>query len=75
MASGFEARRLYRDCLRALCGIDDATAISVREQARGMMAANAHETDLKVLRVLLIDGRHSLDELAKCLGTVRSAKS
>ena len=73
IASGREARALYRDCLRALRGIDAATAAGVREEARSLFAASAEETGLAALRMLLVDGRHSLDELIKCLDTAGAA--
>ena len=66
-----EARRLYRDLLRALRGSDAATAAGVRAHARELYALHASETDLEQIRILLVDGRHSLDELKSSLGTVR----
>ena len=65
-----EARRLYRDLLRALRGSDAATAAGVRAHARELYALHASETDLEQIRILLVDGRHSLDELKSSLGTV-----
>lgn len=65
--SGLEARSLYRSCLRSLRGLDQAA--EVREHARQLFAASARETDVGRIRALLVDGRHSLDEMVKCLGT------
>ena len=67
--AGLEARRLYRQCLRSLAGTDEPTAASVREHARALFAAHADETDAGRIRSLLVDGRHSLDEMVTCLGT------
>ena len=52
-----EGKALYRDTLRALRGVDAATAQSIRESARAMYADNAAEGDPDRIRVLLIDGR------------------
>lgn len=52
-----EGKALYRDTLRALRGVDAATAQSIRESARAMYADNAAESDPDRIRVLLIDGR------------------
>ena len=70
LTGGVEARSLYRSCLRSLRGADSEVSIGVREHARCLFAANAHETDVSRIRALLVDGRHSLDELVKSLGTV-----
>ena len=67
--AGLEARRLYRQCLRSLAGTDEPTAASVREHARALFAAHADEIDAGRIRSLLVDGRHSLDEMVTCLGT------
>ena len=67
--AGLEARRLYRQCLRSLAGTDAPTAASVREHARALFAAHADEIDAGRIRSLLVDGRHSLDEMVTCLGT------
>ena len=72
VTSGREARQLYRQCLRALRGVDDATAAGVREHARGLFDAHADETDVSLLRNLLVDGRHSLDQMRSALGTAIS---
>ena len=69
VTSGREARQLYRECLRALRGVDDVTADGVRAHARSLFALHADETDLTLLRNLLVDGRASLDEMISCLGT------
>ena len=68
-----EARALYRQCLRSLRGVGDAAATGVREHARTLYEANAHETDAARIRSLLVDGRHSLDEMLKCIGTAVTA--
>eukprot|EP00322_Chrysochromulina_rotalis_P002996 CAMPEP_0115858478 /NCGR_PEP_ID=MMETSP0287-20121206/16120_1 /TAXON_ID=412157 /ORGANISM="Chrysochromulina rotalis, Strain UIO044" /LENGTH=286 /DNA_ID=CAMNT_0003312747 /DNA_START=1 /DNA_END=862 /DNA_ORIENTATION=+ len=67
--SGQEARALYRSCLRALSRVDQAVADGVREHARALLEANAQESDVIRIRALLTDGRHSLDEMSKCLDT------
>ena len=69
VTSGREARQLYRQCLRALRGVDAVTADGVRAHARSLFALHADETDLTLLRNLLVDGRASLDEMISCLGT------
>ena len=69
LKSGARARQLYRECMRALRGVDDATADGVREHARSLFADNAHETSAARMRTLLVDGHHSLEELKKCLLT------
>ena len=66
-----EARKLYRDMLRTLRGIDEDTARGVREHARGQFEDNAHVHDLAQIRSLIVDGRHSLDEMRGCLKTTR----
>ena len=43
----------------------------MRAHARELYALHASETDLEQIRILLVDGRHSLDELKSSLGTVR----
>ena len=65
-----EARALYRQVLRSIKGMDEATAQGVREAARERFAMHDDETDLSKIRMLLVDGKHSLDELKSCLGTV-----
>ena len=42
-----EARSLYRDVLRAVKGMDESTATSVRQEARERFAQNANETDVE----------------------------
>ena len=42
-----EARKLYRECLRSLKGVDPATAAGVREAARERFADNAGVYDIK----------------------------
>lgn len=69
LTSGLELRRLYRDCLRTLRGLDNATAAGVREHARSSIARNAQISDPIRIRSLLVEGRHDLDEMASCLGT------
>jgi hypothetical protein len=41
-----EGRKLYRDVLRALKGVDASTAAGVREAARDQFADHEHETDI-----------------------------
>ena len=41
-----EARKLYRDVLRALKNVDEATSASVRQEARAQFSYHAHETDV-----------------------------
>ena len=41
-----EARKLYRDVLRAIKDVDADTAAGVRLAAREQFASNAHETDI-----------------------------
>ena len=66
-----EARSLYRDVLRAIRGMDESTAMGVRQAARERFAENANETDVAQIKVLLIDGKHSLKEMVTLFGTVR----
>ena len=66
-----EARSLYRDVLRAIKGMDESTATGVRQAARERFAENANETDVAQIKVLLIDGKHSLKEMITLFGTVR----
>ena len=68
LRSGLEARGLYRDTLRELRGIDEETAASVRETARTQIMAHSAATDVEVLRNLVVDGRHSLEQLRISLG-------
>ena len=42
-----ESRKLYRDVLRALKGVDAATAAGVREAAREQFADHSDETDIE----------------------------
>ena len=64
-----EARKLYRDVLRALKGVDSATAAGVREAARAQFKDNEDQHDLEKIRCLLVDGRHSLDQMRGYFGT------
>eukprot|EP00964_Phaeocystis_antarctica_P101856 scaffold67318_cov48-Phaeocystis_antarctica.AAC.3 len=66
-----EARSLYRDVLRAIKGMDESTATGVRQAARERFAENANETDVAQIKVLLVDGKHSLKEMISAFGTVR----
>ena len=68
LRSGLEARGLYRDTLRELRGIDEETAASVRETARTQIMAHSAAADVEVLRNLVVDGRHSLEQLRISLG-------
>ena len=64
-----EARKLYRDVLRAVKGLDASTAAGVREAAREQFADHAHETDVDKIRILIVDGKHSLDQMLAAFGT------
>jgi len=64
-----EGRKLYRDVLRTLKGVDPDTAAGVRQAARDQFNDNADETDLERLRTLIVDGRHSLDEMKQYMVT------
>ena len=65
-----EGRKLYRDVLRAVKGLDAATAAGVREAAREQFDDQRDETDVERLRILLVDGQHSLDQMKAALGCV-----
>ena len=67
-----EARALYREVLRSVRGLDAATAEGVRQAARERFADHANEMDTAKIRLLLVDGKHSLNEMRACLGTVSS---
>ena len=69
LTSGFEARALYRATLRELRGVEAETAASVRETARSQIQAHCDASCVEVIRNLVVDGRHSLDHLRRCLGT------
>ena len=58
-----EARRLYRDVLRSIKRLDNDTAAGVREAARTQFADHANETDVERIRILLVDGQHSLKQM------------
>eukprot|EP00966_Prymnesium_polylepis_P045437 1052263-Prymnesium_polylepis.1 len=58
-----EARKLYREVLRALKGVDKDTAAGVREAARAQFKDHEHEHNVEKIRCLIVDGRHSLDEM------------
>ena len=45
-----EGRKLYRDVLRAIKGLDVETAAGVREAAREQFYSNAHVTDTECAR-------------------------
>lgn len=47
-----EGRKLYRDVLRAIKGLDESAAAGVREAAREQFVAHEHEHDVE--RVLLL---------------------
>ena len=64
-----EARKLYRDVLRSLRGVDPETAAGVRSEARAQFAEHVAEHDIERIRILLADGRHSLDQMRQYLGT------
>ena len=65
---GVEARKLYRDVLRSIKGADPDTAAGVREAARARFADHAHEANVERIRILLVDGHHSLKEMKALLG-------
>jgi hypothetical protein len=65
-----EARKLYRDLLRNLRGVDPAVANDVKQTARSMFAESAEEHDVEKIRTLLIDGR---DQLGQMEGLFRTA--
>ena len=67
-----EAKKLYRDVLRALKGVDPGTAAGVKEAARAQFKDNEEEHDLERIRCMLVDGRHSLDQMRSALGTAIS---
>ena len=50
-----EARKLYREVLRALRGVDPDAAAGVRLAAREQFAAHADESDVDRIRVLVGD--------------------
>jgi len=64
-----EGRKLYRSVLRALRGVETETASSVRQSARDQFAMHAHERDVEKIKILLIDGEHSLKQMREYLGT------
>ena len=68
LLQGYEARALYRATLRELRGVECDTAASVREAARLQITEHSFEACPERLRNLLIDGRHSLDQLRSSLG-------
>ena len=63
-----EGRKLYREVLRAIKGLDASTAAGVREAAREQFADHAHETDIDKIRILIVDGQHSLEQMKAALG-------
>ena len=63
-----EGRKLYRGVLRAIKGLDAMTAAGVREAARERFADHVHETDVDKIRILIVDGQHSLQEMKAALG-------
>ena len=68
LRSGLEARNLFRDTLRELRGVDEETAASVRAVARSQIIERAEEQNVELLRNLVVDGRHSLEQLRRSLG-------
>ena len=69
LLSGYESRKLYRDLLRSLRGVAPSIAADVCESARAQYADHASLTDVGRLRALIVDGRHSLEQLEECLKT------
>ena len=67
-----EGRKLYRNVLRSPRGVDAGTAAGVREAARTQFDDNATEHDIARLKILLIDGDHSLQQMKQYLGTTRN---
>ena len=65
-----EGRKLYRDVLRATKALDADAAAGVREAARAQFDDHREETDIERLRLLLVDGQHSLDQMRAALGGV-----
>ena len=63
-----EGRKLYRQVLRAIKSLDADTAAGVREAAREQFESHRDETDVERLRILLVDGQHSLDQMKAALG-------
>ena len=63
-----EARKLYRDMLRSIKGLDASAAAGVREEARRQFDDHKHETDVDRIRILLVDGQYSLDQMKAALG-------
>jgi hypothetical protein len=65
-----EGRKLYRSVLRAIKGLDPGTAAGVREAARQQFDDHREETDVERLRIWLVDGQYSLDQMRSALGGV-----
>ena len=65
-----EGRKLYRQVLRAIKGLDADTAAGVREAAREQFDSHRDETDVEKLRIHIVDGQHSLDQMMAALGGV-----
>ena len=63
-----EARKLYREVLRTVRGLDKDTADGVLQAAREQFQMHVHETDVDQIRTLIIDGQHSLDQMKGALG-------
>jgi hypothetical protein len=57
------------DEMRALKGVDADTAAGVKQAARERFAEHTDETNLERLRTLLVDGRHSLNEMKQFMVT------
>ena len=65
-----EGRKLYRNVLRSIKGLDEGTAAGVREAARAQFDDHREETDVDQIRILLTDGQYSLDQMKSALGGV-----
>lgn len=63
-----EGRKLYREVLRAIRPLDASAAAGVREAARQQFDDSKSVTDVEQLRILLVDGQYSLDQLRGALG-------
>ena len=63
-----EGRKLYREVLRTVRGLDAQTAEGVKQAARDQFAHYADETDVDKIRTIIADGQHSLDQMKGALG-------
>lgn len=63
-----EGRKLYREVLRSIKNLDASAAAGVREAARQQFHDNKDVTDVDHIRILLVDGQYSLDQMKGALG-------